>query len=202
MKYKYVREKLHTGDIVLFSGRGMFSTMIRLFTRSQWSHVGMVVRFREHNRLMIYESTTMNKMSKIRGVQLSGLYDRIRTYNGIVKIGRLMYADTVAGLNLEIKVRLSPILSEYMAEHKNKPYEKSLMQLFKAAYDGWFGENTADMSSVFCSELICGIYQRWGLVSEKRAANEMTPADFDGNVNLTLYTCGEVELGVLFDVEI
>lgn len=33
-----------TGDLVLFSGRGLVSGVIRLCTGSRWSHVGLVVR--------------------------------------------------------------------------------------------------------------------------------------------------------------
>lgn len=43
MKYSDIRHNLCTGDIVLFSGAGMVSNVIKWATRSKWSHVGMVI---------------------------------------------------------------------------------------------------------------------------------------------------------------
>lgn len=37
---------LQTGDIVLYSGTRLWSRIIRAFSRSKWSHVGMIVRMR------------------------------------------------------------------------------------------------------------------------------------------------------------
>lgn len=37
-------DDLQTGDIVLYSGTRLWSRVIRAFSRSKWSHVGMVVR--------------------------------------------------------------------------------------------------------------------------------------------------------------
>jgi len=58
-------------------------------------------------------------------------------------------------------------------------YETSQAELTKAAYDGPFGRNAEDFSSVFCSELVAEAYQTMGLVRDERtkAANEYTPAD-------------------------
>ncbi len=60
------------------------------------------------------------------------------------------------------------------------------MELVKAAYDGPFGRNTEDLSSLFCSELVAEAYQRLGLLSEAKPANEYTPADFSEKKELQL----------------
>ena len=65
------------------------------------------------------------------------------------------------------------------------------MELIKAAYDGWLGENQEDLSSLFCSELVAESYQRMGLLSSASSAlpsNEFTPKDFssDGKPPLKL----------------
>ena len=61
-----------------------------------------------------------------------------------------------------------------------EPIRRSI-ELFKAAYDGWFGQNEEDLSSLFCSELVAEAYQRMGLISDGKKAlpsNEFTPKDF------------------------
>ena len=69
-------------------------------------------------------------------------------------------------------------LAEFRAEVRNRPYEKDQLELIKAAYDGPWGNNQPDLSSIFCSELVAEAYQRLGLLSRKIPANEFTPADW------------------------
>jgi len=58
------------------------------------------------------------------------------------------------------------------------------LELLKSAYDGPFGKNEEDLSSLFCSELVAEAYQRLGLLTEGTPSNEFTPADFGGDINL------------------
>ncbi|MQM32499.1 MAG: hypothetical protein CRU78_19210, partial [Candidatus Accumulibacter phosphatis] len=44
LDYDQVRDQLRTGDIVFCSGTYFFSQAIRWFTRSVWSHVGIIYR--------------------------------------------------------------------------------------------------------------------------------------------------------------
>ena len=36
---------LQTGDIVLYSGTRLWSRVIRAFSKSKWSHVGIIIRY-------------------------------------------------------------------------------------------------------------------------------------------------------------
>lgn len=67
---------------------------------------------------------------------------------------------------------------ELRVELKGKHYESSKIELLKLAYDGPFGHNNEDLSSIFCSELVAEAYQRLSLVTEEKPSNEYTPADF------------------------
>lgn len=42
--YSLIRTQLKTGDLVLFSGKGAFSDIIKYGTLSKWSHIGMVLK--------------------------------------------------------------------------------------------------------------------------------------------------------------
>lgn len=53
---------LQTGDLVLFAGKGWLSGIIRLFTRSHWTHVGVVVRLRGWSEPMVLEACGMSEL--------------------------------------------------------------------------------------------------------------------------------------------
>ena len=182
MKYNKIRESLKTGDIVLFSGRGMISTVIKLITNSKWTHVGMVIRELSFDCVLLWESTTLSKLKDIssgiakKGVMLVPLSHRIATYDGEVGIRQLAESLTDSQIFT---------LSEFRREVKDRLYEQSITELLKAAYDGPLGENVEDLSSIFCSELGAEAYQRIGLVNDFWPSNEYTPKDFseDGKID-------------------
>jgi len=195
MKYTQIRNKLDTGDIVLFSGKGGISAGIKWFTISKWSHVGMVVRLPDWNMVLLWESTTLSNVADVidgkakQGVQLVALSERLRTYGGEAAIRRLSVKRTTAMNNSLMRLR---------QEVKGRPYEKSKVELVKAAYDGWLGENTENLSSLFCSELVAEAYQRMGLLSNSKNAlpsNEFTPKDFSAAAAPALKLLKNAKLG-------
>lgn len=173
--YENLRPSLKTGDVVLFSGKGGISTGIKWFTNSKWSHVGMVLKLTEWDAVMLWESTTLSDIADVesgkerKGVQIVPLSERVRKYKGEVSI-RL--------LDIERTPEMLKELSLLRSEIKGRPYEKDKIELIKAAYDGPFGANKEDLSSLFCSEMVAEAYQRMGLLSEKKSSNEYTPKDF------------------------
>lgn len=174
--YSSIRGDLKTGDIVLFSGKGAFSSVIKYGTMSRWSHVGMVLNIPEYDFLTIWESTTLNDIDDLatgmprKGVQLVPLSDRVQKYSGDIAI-RHLQGDTLAETSLKSLMKLRK-------ELKGKRYERSKGEMFKAVYDGPFGTNSEDLSSLFCSELVAEAYQSLNLLSDKVPSNEYTPADF------------------------
>jgi len=195
MKYTQIRNKLDTGDIVLFSGKGGISAGIKWFTTSKWSHVGMVVRLPDWNMVLLWESTTLSNVADVidgkakQGVQLVALSERLRTYGGEAAIRRLSVKRTATMNNALMRLR---------QEVKGRPYEESKVELVKAAYDGWWGENTENLSSLFCSELVAEAYQRMGLLSNSKSAlpsNEFTPKDFSAAADPALKLLKNAKLG-------
>ena len=176
--YNQVRKSLKTGDIVLFSGKGGISDWIKLFTGGLWSHIGMVLQLPQWDMVLIWESTTLNNIADFetgtarKGVQLVPLSERIQSYDGGVAIRRL-------------SKKLTPGMEKSLMSWRKKAsrlkYEKNVCELTKPAYDGPFGKNKENLSSVFCSELVAETYQRVGLLSEPPngwPSNEYTPKDF------------------------
>lgn len=74
--YDDMRRELDTGDLVFCSGSYFFSRAIQKFTRSVWSHVGMIYRDPTLERVFILESETLI------GVRLAPLSKYLRDYHG------------------------------------------------------------------------------------------------------------------------
>ncbi len=182
--YNTIRDSLKTGDIVLFSGKGLISLVIKKFTDSLWTHVGMVIKSDELDTLLLWESTTLSKMKDIesntarQGVQSVFLSKRIEDYDGDVAIRKL---------NIDRTPKMIDGLKGFRKESKEKPYERNFIEAFKGGYEGIGGENTEDLSSLFCSELVAEAYQRMGLLKDNekggKPSNEYTPADFSSDKN-------------------
>lgn len=54
MKYKKAKKQIKNGDLIAFSGSSAFSSIVKFFTRSKFSHVGIAI-FRGKN-LFIFEA--------------------------------------------------------------------------------------------------------------------------------------------------
>ena len=67
VKYEDIRNTLKTGDLVFCSGNYLFSRLIQRFTKSLWSHVGMVYYDTALDRMLILES------EKLYGVRFAPL---------------------------------------------------------------------------------------------------------------------------------
>ncbi len=183
--YDSIRHELDTGDIVLFRGQSLFSRVIQRATRSPWSHVAMVMRLPEYDFLALWESTGLSSVPDIlsheprRGVRLVPLSERVRAYQGAIAVRRL------EGVTLGSNERHA--LMELRKELRGRPYEQSLVDLARAAWDGAAGSNVEDLSSLFCSELVAEAFQRLGLLGDGVPSAEYTPADFAAHSRLTLH---------------
>jgi len=174
MIYSKLRHELKTGDVILFSGRGVVSAAIKLFTRSRYSHVGMVIRIEEWDIVLVMESTTLTDVADVdegiprRGVQIVPLSTRIHQYDGSVWI---------APIKRRLNDEQIATLVRFRHEIQGKYYEQSMTELIKSAWDGPWGKNDADLSSIFCSELVAEAFQRIGLLPINPPANEYKPRD-------------------------
>ena len=186
--YSEIRDDLKTGDMVLFSGDGFVSRIIQMYTRSKWSHVGLVVKDEWYDMLLLWESTTLSKVKTVygnvrQGVAVRPLSEVVAKYEGEVGI-RQLERPLSDGQQVDI--------GDLRKEFKGRDYEQSKSELFKSAYDFIGGKNEEDLSSLFCSELVAEAYQRVGLLSEHTPSNEYTPADLAVMPTITTNRLGSV----------
>jgi len=191
--YKEVRDQLNTGDIVLFSSRGI-GLFLTFFTPSKWSHVGMVVKLDDWDEVLLWESTPVSDLKDVidkkakKGVQTVFLSDRIKTYKGEISIRRVDFKFDEDKKNA---------LIDFRGKVKDRDFENDEIEIIKAYLDGPFRENKEDLSSLFCSELVAEAYQKMKLLKDVdsggKPSNEYTPMDFSEKGYLDLR--GDAKLG-------
>lgn len=74
--YDSVRNNIQNGDILLCSGNGVYSELIKKATDSVWSHVAFVLRLEHIDRVMVLESV------ETIGVRTIPLRNYIENYDG------------------------------------------------------------------------------------------------------------------------
>ena len=191
--YDNVRPKLQNGDICLFRGKGIMSRAIlwfcSIFSRFKpitFSHIGFIVI--DKDRVMLCESTTLRYKNTAdisytkRGVRLVPLSQLVIMYPGEICIRQLTCVRTD-------KMLLD--LGLFVAHNLNKPYEQHLTELMGSAMNNnWYKGNDDD--SLFCSELVAGLYKQWGLLPANVPADHYSPEDFTDNgvVDNAMFTAG------------
>ena len=110
----------------------------------------MVVRSHERPGPMLWESNRVAAVPDLldcelkSGVQLVDFSERIAAERGPIAVRRL---------NRAVSRPMKSALEELLEELADRPYERNLLELIRAAWDGPFGHiRTPNLSSVFCSE--------------------------------------------------
>jgi len=186
-------DQFKTGDLVFFAGSGRRSALIKRFTRSKWSHIGIVLDLDTCPYPLLFESTAqagaedIDSGEVVSGVQVVPLKQRIEAYSGEV---------AVRSLNPVPNAQRYAALVALREELRDRPYERCTTQLIRSAYDGPIGANRCDLSSIFCSELVALAYQRMGYLNGLYPPNEYTPHDFSDAGDLVM-TEGDLSSEIL-----
>lgn len=161
-----------TGDLVLFSGKGLVSGTIRLFTGSRWSHVGMVVR--SEDEVLLLEATVTDEAVDIslgrpvRGVQVVRLADKLAAYDGAVALRRLELDERPVGLDEAVQ--------EIAALWRYRGYKSFTATLVLDLLSA--NRRPHRVHRVFCSELVAEIYKRLGIMCRGVRSSRYVPGDF------------------------
>jgi hypothetical protein len=145
------------GDIVVFYGRDRTSRLIELVTRGP-SHVGIICHMEPFGRVIV-ESTTLCPhpcliAKKNRdGVQVHTIEDRVANYPG--KVMRLPLASRWA-----LRAWESRQLTDECLEWVGLPYDLGGAVVSATRWLKWWPY--PDLGSMFCSELIAALLQRFG----------------------------------------
>ncbi len=151
LAYDQVRDQLQTGDIVFCSGTYFFSKSIQWFTKSVWSHVGIVYRDDNLLRIFVLESETAI------GVRLVPLSKYLRDYHGRNKPykGRIVIGRITPAVDGE---KVKKVISFGMDE-LTRPYDN--WEIMRIAMRILFRRGRKDRDRKYiCSELVYEAFRK------------------------------------------
>ena len=176
---------LKTGDLLLCnyinggSWFGFFTSLIKFFTKSSYSHIGMILKDPTFlhvslKGLYVWESTWEGKPDpqdgKIKlGVQITPLYELLDSYKnkGHIIVRRVnCFPDSFSDANL---TKVHSVVYD-------KPYDIVPSDWIEALVK--VDPDPQKTSRFWCSALIGYIYTKCGLLEEKTDWSLLTPADF------------------------
>jgi len=206
MTYEQIRPILRTGDIVLFAGTGIISTLIKWFCRlfgkdhkGKWTHIGMIIT--DGGRVLLFESTILDGKN---GVQLNAFGKRLADYKKATVAIRWLYCegDTERCGNKNPQFLMD--VYRFVYEMLGRPYEKNLVEMMGATAEiiHVFDGHKQGLRSLFCSELICEFWRRVGFLPEWVPSNEFSPQDFELGGKVDKRFKNELgQLGVIIEIQ-
>jgi len=164
IRYEDIRSQIKDGDVLMFKGRYLHSSIIRGLTRSFYSHAGIAVWW--NRRLMVMEAVE-------RGVRILPLSRKISSYRGDVEW-------FCSKKEISERDRLRMII--FAQEELGKSYAR-----WREIFFGWKILLRRDLSEkdelrrenkLYCSQYVAQIYNSVGLdLKKKRDDRFMSPDD-------------------------
>lgn len=168
-QYFDIRATLVTGDLVAFGGRSFVSATIKMITKSNISHVGMILKVQTLRAsipiVMIVESTSLG--NGFAGVRISRLSTRLLGSDDDVWVLPIEGAINIAGVE-------TFLISKLGVPYDYKQAMGSALDFSSAR------EQTKDLSKLFCSELCNEVYVQHLLDNAaviSTNSSEQTPID-------------------------
>jgi hypothetical protein len=164
IRYEDIRSQIKDGDVLMFKGRYLHSSIIRGLTRSFYSHAGIAVWW--NRRLMVMEAVE-------RGVRILPLSRKISSYRGDVEW-------FCSKKEISERDRLRMII--FAQEELGKSYAR-----WREIFFGWKILLRRDLSEkdelrrenkLYCSQYVAQIYNAIGLdLKKNRDDRFMSPDD-------------------------
>lgn len=168
--YEEIRSDLQTGDLLFFSGDHWLSSLIRSRSRSAWSHIGVVIRLEELNRVFLIESVLENG---IRMVPMSFVFKDYggngKAYGGRVAWGR--YRPISESVEIQRKIK------EFLLDNLTKQYDRA--EYYRILWRSFIGlKEVFDDDKYTCAELVRAAFQYAGLIPPKERGYFISPGAF------------------------
>lgn len=149
--YATVREDLQTGDLVFCSGRYWISKWIRYFSKSMFSHVGIIYKDEYLDRVLILEAEI------IYGVRLAPLSKYLKDYHGNHRPYRGYML--LARLNTPISQNELKQVISFGLDELTRPYDN--WEIFRILLRVMFKVGKKERNrSYICSELVASAFKK------------------------------------------
>lgn len=192
-RYDDLRCNIETLDLILFSGKGRTSNLIKRATNSEWSHVGLAVWVesiarKEEDRLFIVESTTLNDQPDIsgeyrKGVQMMPLSQRVDSYDGHIGWSPLKPEANPTQKRLAVDW----LFSKHAAKTEYDTAQAVMSGIDPSKWNWFlrllstpfhrFAYAKEDLEKLFCSELVTKALKEANILPDEVNASEQTPED-------------------------
>lgn len=165
--YEETRGQFSEGDLLCFRGRGFLSGVIRLVTRSAYSHVGLVHLFEGH--VYCLEAVAS-------GVRLCRMSEEVRRYEGGIDYFEVLSAGE--------KERRGAV--GFAFQQLGKPFDfVGLARFFvRIVFHARLKARADDR--FFCAELVARAYAGQGLRFAERPATWTSPSDLAASSEVRL----------------
>ncbi len=172
--YDTLRPNLKSGDLLFTSGTYFVSKAIQKFTQSPWSHVGIILRVPQVDRVLLLESV------EDMGVRLAPLskylqdYENRKPYKGELVIAR------VDGVTNGVVNELA----KFGLDELTQPYDKDEIAKIVARIALGIGKKERDREYI-CSELVWECFKKAGIEFPYNPKGFVSPEDIwiDARVN-------------------
>lgn len=158
-----------SGDLLLFKNKNLATCMQRLFSNSEYDHIGMIYKY-PGGDISFLEST------KEAGVSICYWDDFISNAWGL-NYEKISYRK----LETIDRKGLSERLEEFIQKVLGKKFSFNTVKLLSR-----FAPAKSDSQGFFCSELVAKAYQEIGLIDETTTASSYWPGDFSETSKISL----------------
>ncbi len=182
--YESIRDNLKAAYIVAWGGPGVVSEVIKKATKSNVSHISIVIYSMAIGAMRpivsMIESTSIN--DGFSGVDIVRMSTAVQKYEGEVWVLPIR-EDLLNELNIIN-------FTAWLIDQKGKPYDTP--QAIMSAID-FVPDSEEDFSKLFCSELAAGGLKKGGFFSSKLVAEAMMKAGIDASkINASEQTPADV----------
>jgi Permuted papain-like amidase enzyme, YaeF/YiiX, C92 family len=168
--YEKMRSEFETGDLLFFSGNHWLSSLIRWRSKSAWSHVGMVIKIEELDRLFLVESVIES------GVRLLPLSFVFKDYGGDYKSynGRVAWAKHDKFM---AKRETKHALREFCMDNLSKQYDRK--EYWRILWRSFMGrEKFFEDDKYTCAEFVYEAYKYANVELPKEKGVFISPGAF------------------------
>lgn len=174
--YEVNRDSFQTGDLIFFSGNHWLSNLIRIRSKGAWSHVGIVIKIEEINRLFLVESILEV------GVRMIPLSFLVKNYDGHKKPydGRVVWTRYE---HLSTEQILS--IKEFALDNLSKQYDKK--EYYRILWRTVVGKKKIFHDDKYtCSEYVREAFKHAGIYLKYERGDFISPSAIWSNKEIIL----------------
>lgn len=171
--YEPLRHRIQPGDIIAFSGQGISSEIVKVATRSEVSHVGIILRCELRQDLLHPQLMESSPIEGFHGVAIGDLETRIQNHKG-----NMWWLPLRTERRQQLQLEK---FQKFLLAQNHKGYDpiqainSGLGKLHGLPGIGRFTRSSENLDRLFCSELAAAALKAGGVLPNINASG-ITPS--------------------------